>query len=542
MQLRCAAAGSVRPAALLKPSEPRSAVRAIVFPVPNATLDEAARLVRTLRHVRPAQWLGRPLTVVGQAFTRPLLLWVGDGASPPLRTTFANIHPAYTEYLRLDADRADARVRSLTDADSRLATYERSYARRGAAMGEIEPCDRHALEPYPSSVRARNLAIAVRRGRRDLGNDLARAARAVLLQLEWHLLGNHLHENAVGLLCAGLVAEGHEADLWYRVGAQILSREVDEQWLPDGGHFERSATYHGSLVASLLDLFELHRAVGRAFAEPWKQALVRALAWVARVRAPDGTWPLFNDASLDYCPSPDALLDLAAALGIVVPRGARASLDVLPDTGWVIAAVGNAFVVADVAPVGPPVQPGHAHADPLTFELWINGERVVVDAGVRQYVAGAARDWCRSSLAHNSLAIDGLDSAEVWAAFRVGRRPRVTLLNAAPGAAPEWAAEHDGYAHLAGAPRHRRAWRLTESSLAVRDDVLGRGTHLVLATLRIDARAAERNSVRVSSDHAALPELGGAWYPRHGEAHSARCLSFGGTKHLPTRSVLTLTW
>src|SRR5262249_8632151 len=163
-----------------------------------------------------------------------------------------------------------------------------------------------------------------------------------------------------------------------------------EQFLEDGGHFERSATYHGWLITGLLELVELHRASGRRPPASWMPAIARALEWYSRVECPDGTVPLFNDAALDFCPMPGEWLGLR-------PRVEPRRVDVLPETGWLVARAGEAVVVADVGPIGASYVPAHAHADQLTFELFVGRQRLAVDYGVSRYAAGAERSFCRST-------------------------------------------------------------------------------------------------------------------------------------------------
>lgn len=71
-------------------------------------------------------------------------------------------------------------------------------------------------------------------------------------------------------------------------------------------------------------------------------------------------------------------------------------------------------LVVDCGPIGPDYQPGHAHCDTLSFELSLNGRRVIVDSGCSQYVDGEIRQYNRGSLGHNTLAIDGVNQSEVW--------------------------------------------------------------------------------------------------------------------------------
>ena len=58
--------------------------------------------------------------------------------------------------------------------------------------------------------------------------------------------------------------------------------------------------------------------------------------------------------------------------------------------------------ILDVAEVGPSYQPGHAHADTLSFELSLYGQRVLVNSGTSQYGNDAERYRQRSTGAHDA--------------------------------------------------------------------------------------------------------------------------------------------
>lgn len=87
-----------------------------------------------------------------------------------------------------------------------------------------------------------------------LGGDgaasLALQARYLRRRIEWHLLANHLFVNAKALIYCGLCFSGAEADEWLGTGLRILKRQVPEQILADGGHFERSPMYPPTIPAS----------------------------------------------------------------------------------------------------------------------------------------------------------------------------------------------------------------------------------------------------------------------------------------------------
>ena len=78
----------------------------------------------------------------------------------------------------------------------------------------------------------------------------------------------------------------------------------------------------------------------------------------------------------------------------------------------------------DAGPIGPAYLSVHGHGDIYSYELSLDGRRVVVDGGTSTYQAGPERDWVRSTRAHNTVEVAGADQCEFFGAFRVGRRGR----------------------------------------------------------------------------------------------------------------------
>jgi hypothetical protein len=316
---------------------------------------------------------------------------------------------------------------SAPDADSRLAAFERHYgadvleaARTGgdparlAAAWAVEhpPRADDAWHPYTASTRATNwiaaatldpsLAPAVEEGVR-------RALARVAANVEDDVLGNHVIRNAVALVLGGVAFDD---TVMRSHGEALLSRELPEQVLADGGHYERSPAYHRLVLRDLLSV--------RAYADV-EDAVTRMLGFAAASSRPDGAPWLFNDGGIDIAP----------ALVLEEPRdGVR----IFPETGYVFVRRGGLALAFDCGPVSPPFLPAHAHADGLSFQLWSNGEPVVVDPGMPTYEAGAERDFFRSTEAHSTVAVGG-SQFESWGAFRAGPLPQVELVEASENGA-----------------------------------------------------------------------------------------------------------
>ncbi|WP_440997929.1 heparinase II/III family protein [Arhodomonas sp. SL1] len=331
-------------------------------------------------------------------------------------------------------------------------------------------------EPYPCSLRVVNW-VKWALGGADLEaawrHSLAVQVRWLERHLEYHLLGNHLFANAKALAFAGLFFEGEEPERWLRRGRRILDREVAEQVLPDGGHFERSPMYHLIILEDLLDLLNVHQAYGVEAPAAWREAVGRMLGALPGMLHPDGEIGFFNDAAFGIAPTPAAVLDYADRLGL---RGEAIEKPVvaLPDTGYYRLAHGPAVCIADVAVIGPDYLPGHAHADTLSFELSLDGQRVLVNSGTSEYGIGAERLRQRGTAAHNTVLVNGADSSEVWSGFRVARRARPLDVDYSADGEELWlAGAHDGYRRLSRALLHRRSWRLGPSGLSVHDELTG---------------------------------------------------------------------
>jgi uncharacterized heparinase superfamily protein len=262
----------------------------------------------------------------------------------------------------------------------------------------------------------------------------------------------------------------------------VLDVELAEQFLLDGGHVERSPMYHGRLAHGLLDLVNILPESDETRVRIEKR-LPDILRFVSALRHPDGELALFNDAALGVVPEPGRLLAYARSLGLDAPSFGSGSF---PETGYHVWRGGDAALLVDAGPIGPDYLPAHGHGDIFSFEMSLDGRRVVVDGGTSSYEAGAERDWARSTRAHNTVEIAGADQAEFFGAFRVGRRgrPHDVVARVSPEGL-QLSGWHDGYRRLAGRPVHHRELALVApSAVFVWDSVLSSKPQQAVSRLR----------------------------------------------------------
>lgn len=279
-----------------------------------------------------------------------------------------------------------------------------------------------AWDAFPLSVRLLNwsLVLAV------YGWDDFRIRESMHLQLaylwrhlEHDLRGNHLLKNAVALAVAGALLNNTLG----KRGLALLKKEVAEQFLPDGGHSERSPMYHTHALADLL--------LARAVLDPnpaWlADATQRAIAFLHGVTHGDGCAAQFNDGAAGEGLTPVTVQALAKKYYWGVPTPARSAA--WPDSGLYRltpgADAGLLVVKAGAAMLDH--QPGHAHSDLLSFEYSLGQQRIFVNAGTHGYAESPYLDFCRSTAAHNTVRINGRDQMEHWSTFRVARRVHGTV-------------------------------------------------------------------------------------------------------------------
>lgn len=349
-----------------------------------------------------------------------------------------------------------------------------------------------AWEAYPISLRVVNWVKAFQEGLEPAEpwlNSLFHQLLWLEKNLEYHLLANHLLKNAKALVFGGALFPGEVGARWLRRGVSLMVEQGAEQVLADGGHYERSAMYHCIVLEDYLDAVNLLDANPQLASDEERKALrgvaLRAWRYLADILAGDGNIPLFNDAAFGIAPPPDLLLEYGRRVLGLAEESNQSDLPkriCMADSGYFGYRAGGDSLLVDCGPGGPDYQPGHTHADMLSYELCLDGERVVVDSGTFDYEVGPLRSRLRSTAAHNTVVVDGQDQSEVWGAFRVARRARPLFARLGPleNGRLVFAGAHDGYRRLPGRIVHER--RITADIGGVwdvSDLISGEGEHRV---------------------------------------------------------------
>ena len=237
--------------------------------------------------------------------------------------------------------------------------------------------------------------------------------------LEKDILGNHYFENLKALVLCALFF-GDEKSLPEYLTA--FRKECREEILPDGMHFELSPMYHKIILEGILRVAAAFRAANMPDTELEGITWDMVSAAYSMERGLSRT-PLFNDSGDNVAKSLAALMECANRYLDIAPVYRKA----LPDSGYYFFTNGEWKLIVDAGAAGPDYIPGHSHCDAMSFELYRNGQPVLVNCGTYAYQC-AERHWFRSTQAHNTVQATGTEQSEIWSAFRLARRSKIQVL------------------------------------------------------------------------------------------------------------------
>lgn len=332
------------------------------------------------------------------------------------------------------------------------------------------------MEPYPISLRGINWIKFLSKYKirnKKIDNSLYAQYMILMDNIEYHLLGNHLLENAFSLLFG---AYYFQDDKFYAKAVRILTNELEEQILEDGAHFELSPMYHQITLFRVLDCINLMQN------NNWKsQELLRLmiskseimLGWLNAITYKNGDIPLLNDSSNKIAPTTNELNHYAFQLKIKTKN-------VKPlESGYRMISNDKYECVIDVGNIGPDYIPGHAHADIFNFELYIGQKPFVVDTGTSTYETDKRRLFERSTVSHNTVEIAGFSQSEVWGGFRVAERAFIIQLDERDN---RIRATHNGYKKRLNA-LHEREFIFESNRITIIDKIISDHEHKAIARI-----------------------------------------------------------
>lgn len=286
-----------------------------------------------------------------------------------------------------------------------------------------------------------------------------------------------------------------------------LDEEATIQVLPDGCHWEQSPMYHHEVLWCFLETILLLKEHGQEISPTlYQKATTMCYATLYSAKPDHHQWMrcdsddtdirdiltlgayLFRDGQLKYGGFPDLdfdnlwrlggdAYDTYAGLEAITPSRVSAAME---DSGnyffrssWQEDATMLAFKCGHLGS-------GHGHADLLHFDLFANGEDVLMDCGRFTYVDNQDRRYLKSQAAHNTVAVDGKAFTDCCASWQFG-------VSAKP-LKGSWY-EDDRYYYVSGCHLgyiadgllvRRQLVHIKPGILLVCDSLYGQGTHQLM--------------------------------------------------------------
>jgi hypothetical protein len=215
-----------------------------------------------------------------------------------------------------------------------------------------------------------------------------------------------------------------------------------------------------------------------------ERTIVKGIDWLDAICHPDGDIAFFNDSAFGIAPTLKEIKSYASHNFFL---HYRAPSTINGDNWRVFNSRSSGFIsvsnssiptqhkaILNIAPIAPSYQPGHAHADTLSFELSLFGKRIFVNSGTSNYEQGELRYFQRSTLAHNTLSIDNKNSSEVWSSFRVAKRAKILSSNISnKNGCLIVEASHDGFSNITKKIIHNRRWCFNQNLIRIQDQIEG---------------------------------------------------------------------
>ena len=332
-------------------------------------------------------------------------------------------------------------------------------------------------------------------------------------------LGNHTVAECTGLVFAGtLFRQTKEGFKWLRTGYELLRQEARHQILDDGGPAEQSLNYHRfvlDLYWLSLDFLEKNTTVD---CSGIKNRLVQGETFLNTFHEYHGILPSIGDSddswaiapglspkkdtisSVDIAtPEAGQLLELEAgdsrnqkfcpqpsSLPLEVPGPLQSNFSdfryrIFPTTGYTLVKTMDGLALTfDHGPLGMPPLHCHGHADALSVIVTQSGTPVLVDPGTYRYNGEPEfRKYFRSTRAHNTVTIDGMDQAIQETGFIWSRPYTVNHSTCSQeGGRLICTAQHNGYARLKDPIWHKRTLCFfANNNFIITDSFQGTGVH-----------------------------------------------------------------
>ena len=231
--------------------------------------------------------------------------------------------------------------------------------------------------------------------------------------LEKDVLGNHYFENIKALIIGSVFFEDITVKEKFK---EELIKQLNEQILEDGMHFELSPMYHKIILEDLIKMAYWLKA--DSIYGDLIIYIKKMLNVTYSFEQNFGKTPAFNDSADGISKDYKSLLATCNKYFNLEPQ----SKNSFEDSGFYFIEDKTKKIIFDAGNICPSYLPAHGHCDALSFELSLYNNPTIVNSGTYMYKKGKWRDYFRSTKAHNTVLINDNEQSQCWSSFRVAKR------------------------------------------------------------------------------------------------------------------------
>ncbi len=239
----------------------------------------------------------------------------------------------------------------------------------------------------------------------------------------------------LGMVASALALDGGGAQLTKALGH--LEQALGQQILADGTHISRNPMQHIAVLQDLVFIRAALQAGGADVPEILEKSIAGMAPMVRFFRHGDGKLGLFNGSAEMTSKALDAVLSKIGNKTKPEESAAQGGFERLSANGT--------LVLFDAGGPPPPLFAETAHAGPLSFEMSVGRERLIVNCGSHLNPEWQAAG--RSTAAHSSLTLADTNAVELEAPGGVGKRRCTVACMRNQEDGNIWIdSAHDGYA------------------------------------------------------------------------------------------------
>ena len=332
----------------------------------------------------------------------------------------------------------------------------------------------------------------------ELGRQSRHLSRSVLQGRAGHPRVTALK----GLIYVGITLP--KSDSYLVQGMEALELEVNRQRYPDGGHISRNPKTQKDFLRDLLEIKSTLSTAHFCIPNWLNQSINRIAEMLQGMRLGDGELARFNGGDSCDLEEIEALLSKAE----IQKKAPSAFLH----SGFHRLEAAQTVLVMDVGTPPPRDANRSGHAGALSFELSVGKERLIVNCGATKFMGMSWHQALRSTAAHSTVCVDGVNSAKLDELGGSKRKPANVYCNRREsGGRSVIEAKSDGYDEILNLI-HRRIIMMSPGGSKIKgeDQLEGPGGHRYVVRFHLHPNV---QATLIQHGKAALlkPRRGAGW-------------------------------